>query len=263
MHVIAAQGRPRYFARLSDDRLGPFTAEELAQLRQDGALPPGTALEEESGGPVRRLEEVLPDAPSAGIAVPTLPPAPQPGASPAGSPPLAVDVGGGFPVWRWIWTVLLGASACYLLFRRPTWFPLDGLNFIFHEAGHLIFSFCGEFLTILGGTISQLAIPALVAGYFLRARRMAGLQFGLFWLGQSCLDVSRYVADASRLELEVWGGDHDWNHLLYDLGLLEKDAAIAGGFVAAAAVFFLLMVAAPFFMAPPAADRLSGEDFPA
>jgi len=32
---------------------------------------------------------------------------------------------------------------------------LDGANLIFHEAGHVIFAFFGEFLQFLGGSITE------------------------------------------------------------------------------------------------------------
>lgn len=148
-----------------------------------------------------------------------------------------------------IWTAGLGLLSLYLLFKRG-WFFLDYVNLVIHEAGHIIFGFCGEFIHFLGGTLMQLIFPALVAGYFMRRRETIGSQFGLFWLGESCLNVSVYAADARAQQLElVGGGEHDWYYLLSRLGLLERDQAVAACFVVLAAAFFLAAACWPFINA--------------
>lgn len=35
---------------------------------------------------------------------------------------------------------------------------------VFHEAGHVIFMPLGDWLTVLGGTLGQLLMPAIMAG---------------------------------------------------------------------------------------------------
>lgn len=47
---------------------------------------------------------------------------------------------------------------------------LDGANFIFHEAGHVLFSLFGEFLGILGGSLTQVIIPVVCTGYLSHSR---------------------------------------------------------------------------------------------
>ena len=41
------------------------------------------------------------------------------------------------------------------------WHLIDGVNLVIHEAGHLIFSPFGEFMTIAGGSLFQVIMPAL------------------------------------------------------------------------------------------------------
>ena len=102
---------------------------------------------------------------------------------------------------------------------------LDGANLIFHEAGHVLFLVFGEFLQVLGGSLTQVLIPAACAVYFVLRRQPAASSAALFWTGESLTNVAIYVADARRLALPLLGGDggiHDWNYLLGRLGLLNQ-----------------------------------------
>jgi len=101
---------------------------------------------------------------------------------------------------------------------------LDGANFIFHEAGHVLFSFFGEFLGILGGSLTQVAIPAMCTGCFVRHHQPAASAATLFWTGESITHVAIYIADARVMELPLHGGEgviHDWNYLLGLLNLVN------------------------------------------
>jgi len=40
-------------------------------------------------------------------------------------------------------------------------------NLIFHEAGHILFSPFGQFMTVLGGSLTQVLVPLVCAGAFL------------------------------------------------------------------------------------------------
>lgn len=101
------------------------------------------------------------------------------------------------------------------------WF-LHGVNLVFHEAGHVIFGFFGEFVGIAGGSLNQVLIPVLATVAFLRTRQYASAAVTLFWTGQSLADVAVYAADgrAMALPLLAEGLIHDWNWLLGRLGLL-------------------------------------------
>lgn len=101
---------------------------------------------------------------------------------------------------------------------------LDGANFIFHEAGHVLFSFFGEFLGILGGSLTQVAIPVMCTGYFVRQHQVAASAVTLFWTGESITHVAIYIADARVMGLPLHGGEgviHDWNYLLGRLNLVN------------------------------------------
>lgn len=106
------------------------------------------------------------------------------------------------------------------------------VNLVFHEAGHWIFGIFGnEILGILGGSLNQVLIPAMVAIAFLLKRDAVGFAFGLFWCFENFLDVAVYMADARALVLPLIGGlgeeAHDWRNLFLRFGLLEQDTAIA------------------------------------
>lgn len=99
---------------------------------------------------------------------------------------------------------------------------VDGANLIFHEAGHVILLPFGEFVHYLGGSLMQIAIPAVCAIYFWLHQQRAASAVTLFWTGESITNVAIYVADARRMELPLIGGDHDWNYLLDRLNLLNQ-----------------------------------------
>ena len=108
---------------------------------------------------------------------------------------------------------------------------------IFHEAGHVLFRLLGEWMMVLGGTLGQLAMPAILASALLvKNRDLFGASIGLWFFGVSLLDVAPYVYDALHPQLMLLsgmtgeGGGHDWIFLLTSLGLLSK-APIIGAVV--------------------------------
>jgi hypothetical protein len=106
---------------------------------------------------------------------------------------------------------------------------LDGANFIFHEAGHVLFLPFGELLHILGGSLTQIGIPAACTLSFWWRRRPAAAAATLFWTGESATHVAIYIADARTMTLPLHGGPgviHDWNALLGRAGLVEWAAAL-------------------------------------
>jgi hypothetical protein len=127
------------------------------------------------------------------------------------------------------------------------WHFIDGVNLIIHEAGHVIFMPFGEFISVAGGSLMQLIVPAAFAVYFFRRGQFYSAALVLFWLGQSMLNVAVYAGDALALELPLIGGEdslHDWNYMLDRLGMLQSTRAIGGlirlcgtGIIMAAALF--------------------------
>ena len=112
------------------------------------------------------------------------------------------------------------------------WVPLlDGVNLLFHEAGHPLFGIFGwETLAILGGTLLQLLVPLLVLGSFWLRREAPGVAAAGIWAFENLLNIARYVADARAQVLPlVGGGEHDWATLLGQWGLLRQDQALAAG----------------------------------
>ena len=136
-----------------------------------------------------------------------------------------------------IFLVALAAWTASLL-----WAPLDAAgnsilhlpNLIFHEAGHFIFSPFGRFMTILGGSLNQILIPAICAGTFLiQQEDPFGASICVWWTGENLMDLAPYINDARDLKLMLLGGPadevegHDWEAILTSLGWLHLDHTLA------------------------------------
>ena len=124
-----------------------------------------------------------------------------------------------------------------------TWTLLDDIDLAIHEAGHMVFMPFGEFMTILGGSLFQILVPAVFVGYFAKERQWFSALFVLIWVGQSCFNLSYYIADARVRQLPLITGDpstHDWTWLLLQMNLLNHDTAIGN----AVRVFGLLLIVA-------------------
>jgi hypothetical protein len=129
--------------------------------------------------------------------------------------------------WRLALTVLLAVYGWRILTTPGTYRWIDSLDLAIHEAGHLVFVFGGETLTVLGGTLFQLLVPAVFAGALWRQGDRHGATVPLWWLAQNCWNVSVYVRDARAQELQlVGGGEHDWAYLLSEAGWLARDQFI-------------------------------------
>lgn len=104
----------------------------------------------------------------------------------------------------------------------------DALNLPIHETGHLVFAWGGDILTALGGTLLQLLLPLAFVVYFRHRRDDHAASVALWWVGQNCWNVARYIADARAQELPLVGpGGHDWAFLLAEWGLLARDQLLA------------------------------------
>lgn len=94
-----------------------------------------------------------------------------------------------------------------------------------HEAGHVLFMPFGQWLTILGGSLFQLALPGGIAIAFIwKNRDNFGAAIGLWWTSISMIDLAPYIYDALQPQLILLGGSvgkdgpHDWIYLLDSLG---------------------------------------------
>lgn len=130
---------------------------------------------------------------------------------------------------------IIGVYGAVCALRPEAYRWLDLVNLVFHEAGHAVFGFLGDFLGVLGGTLMQVLIPIIATGHFvLYGQRWSGM-VTLFWVSQTLFNVSVYVKDARAQALPLFGGDdaiHDWNWLLGRLGLLAWDQAIGSAIYA-------------------------------
>lgn len=142
--------------------------------------------------------------------------------------------------WEPVHRAALGvACAFYFLFlyqaARGTGVLLR-IDLVFipiHEGGHLLFRFFGEFLAVAGGTILQLAVPLMLATFFVFHRQILGTTLCVFFFFEQFLPVATYMADARAQELPlltVGDGDyviHDWAYLFGRFGVLDHDTQVA------------------------------------
>jgi hypothetical protein len=126
--------------------------------------------------------------------------------------------------------LLLGVYGAVCAASPSTYRFLDRVDLVFHEAGHPLFGFFGEFIGVLGGTLMQIIIPAIVVGYFFFHGQQYSGAVTLFWVAQSLFNVSVYARDARARALPLLGGDdsfHDWSYILWRLHLLKWDQTVA------------------------------------
>ena len=132
----------------------------------------------------------------------------------------------GLAIWTWRFAAQpMGVAAGGSVLHLP--------NLIFHEAGHVILGIFGRFVSVLGGSLFQFALPLALAGVFLRQGDDFAASVCTWWAGQNLLDVAPYIADARSLQLVLLGGrtgaeveGHDWEYLLTQMNLLHMDRTI-------------------------------------
>lgn len=156
---------------------------------------------------------------------------------------------------RWArWALVVGLAIWTIQFART---PLssDAMesflhlpDLIFHEAGHIIFSPFGQFVSVLGGSLLQVLIPVIAVAAFIRQEDPFSASIGAWWAGQNLVDLAPYIADARSLSLVLLGGrtgaeveGHDWEFILTQLGVTHLDRQIG---YTAHAIGILIMVSA-------------------
>ncbi len=143
---------------------------------------------------------------------------------------------------------LAGRAAVYLLFliwgiallRAPLadagQSVMHHVNIVFHEAGHILLGFDGDFLMTLGGSLMQVLVPlVLMVALLVKNQDLFGASIMLWWLGQNFLDIAPYINDARAGQMLLLGGVtgqeapgyHDWTKILGALGWLNYDQLIA------------------------------------
>jgi hypothetical protein len=131
---------------------------------------------------------------------------------------------------RFIGATLASAYFIYYVVTAREWHFIDTVNLIFHEAGHTIFSFFGEFTHVLMGSGFQVLLPLSIALYFFYTGQRLSGAITLMWVGQNLINVSIYAGDSIAMQLPLLGGDsstHDWHYLLTTTHLLNETPQVA------------------------------------
>ena len=136
------------------------------------------------------------------------------------------------PVSRFAGIAWIAVYVLFLIYAaadRSGFLFLDFVNLMIHEVGHPLFSGFGYTMTILGGTLAELIVPLMCAGYFFWQREITGFAFCSFWFFENFPYIGTYMADARAQALPLVGsGDHDWAILFGQWGLMTRDVQIGG-----------------------------------
>jgi hypothetical protein len=125
------------------------------------------------------------------------------------------------------WFCFYALFLIYAFTNRSGFLILDYVNLIIHEGGHFFFSWFGETIHILGGTLGELIVPLLCAVYFFWQRETTGFAFCSFWFFENFPYIGTYMADARTASLQLVGSDEsDWTILFTQWGLLAQDQKI-------------------------------------
>src|SRR5439155_6406339 len=103
------------------------------------------------------------------------------------------------------WLSFYAIFLLYAFANRSGFLILDYVNLIIHEGGHFFFSWFGNTIMILGGTLGELLVPLLCAIYFFFQRETTGFAFSLFWFFENFPYIGNYMADARSAALPLVG----------------------------------------------------------
>ena len=149
---------------------------------------------------------------------------------------------------RWIPSIIIFSIALYWILNRGHYGLIDNVDLVIHEAGHVFFSLFGKFIYTLGGSLMQIIIPSVIAGFFFRNNYRTGVQVSFLWLGQNFINISVYAADARAQRLPLLGGHkvyHDWHYILGEVGLLNADQEVGYIIFGIAILIFIVAVLMP------------------
>jgi len=125
------------------------------------------------------------------------------------------------------WLCFYAFFLLYAYLDHSGFLILDYVNLIIHEGGHFFFSWFGETMHILGGTLGELIVPLLCAAYFFWKRETTAVAFSCFWFFENFPYIGTYMADARSDSLPLVGSDvSDWLILFGQWGLLLQDQKI-------------------------------------
>jgi hypothetical protein len=125
------------------------------------------------------------------------------------------------------WLCFYALFLLYAFLDRSGFLILDYVNLLIHEGGHFFFSWFGNTIMILGGTLGELLVPLLCAIYFFFQRETTGFAFCIFWFFENFPYIGAYMADARTASLPLVGSEEsDWTILFSQWGLLAQDQKI-------------------------------------
>jgi len=137
----------------------------------------------------------------------------------------------------WIPRALLLLILVYLeiikFHDNTRWTIFYGITLGFHEMGHLVSGWMGQFLCALMGSVFQVAVPIIVIVIFYRQPDYFGMTVGGFWLSYSLFELAAYIGDARAQDLPLVGFasqedlQHDWHYILGQLHMLPLDTTFA------------------------------------
>jgi hypothetical protein len=147
---------------------------------------------------------------------------------------------------QWMVAAAITGALAWLTFATHGWIPiLSPFDLVVHEIGHVLFVWAPTLLMQMGGSITQVALPLVIAaGFWWRHDDFAVIVL-LAWAAESLNNVSIYVADAQDMVLSLVGDDgsgagHDWHNILGTLGRLESTDAIANAVRTASVCLFIV-----------------------
>jgi len=126
--------------------------------------------------------------------------------------------------------------------NQQDWHFIDNVDLIIHEAGHWIFIFFGEMISVIGGSFNQILIPFIFSVYFFLRRDFYSAYLIFMWFGYNIVNVSVYMSDALYMNLPLLGGDsviHDWNYILGKFNLLNQ-AHLLGSITRTIGIFVII-----------------------
>ena len=134
--------------------------------------------------------------------------------------------------WIRLPIVLLMGHQAYNYLSDPYYSGFFGaITFGIHELGHVLFLPFGEWMSVLGGSLTQLAAPALSAVLFFRQPDFFAVTVAGVWLSTAMYELAVYVEDALTMTLPLLSmadeAYHDWNYLLTSMNMIQWDQTIA------------------------------------
>ena len=142
----------------------------------------------------------------------------------------------GMAIWGWL-LIQTNPRVTTGLFPELSFYTpvISSFVLVFHEAGHVIFSFFGRFMAVAGGTLLQLLVPLLLmAAFVYKYRNPFGAAVAMWLLGYAFIDAAPYAYDAKDMQLMLLGGGtgrevggHDWNNMLGWTNSLHLHGSVA------------------------------------